>query len=36
MISDNFDQKCLVAITIIDKLKIVLSDNDNDKKFINR
>ena len=33
IISDNFAQKCLVAITIIDKSKIVLSDNDNDKNL---
>ena len=33
MIPDNFAQKCLVAITIIDKLKIVPSDNDNDKNL---
>ena len=33
MISDNFAQKCRIAITIIDKSKIALSDNDNDKKL---
>ena len=33
MISNNFTQKCLVAITIIDKSKVALSDNDNDKKI---
>ena len=33
MISDNFAQKCLVAITIIEKLKIVLSDDDNGKNL---
>ena len=33
MISDHFAHKCLVAITIIDKLNIVLSDNDNDKNL---
>ena len=28
MISDNFAQKCTLAITIIDKSKVALSDND--------
>ena len=31
MISDNFAQKCHVAITIIDKSNVDLSDNNNDK-----
>ena len=31
MISDNFAQKCHVAI--IDRSKIALSDNDTDKKL---
>ena len=30
---DNFAQKCHVAITIIDKSKIALSDNDNGKNL---
>ena len=34
MISDNFAQKCHVAITIIDKSKIALSDYDNDEIII--
>ena len=33
MISDNFAQKCHIAITIIDKSKIAFSDNDNDKNL---
>ena len=33
MISDNFAQKYHVAITIIDKSKVALSDNDNDKNL---
>ena len=33
MIIDNFAEKCHVAITIIDTLKIVLSDNDKDKNL---
>ena len=33
MISNNFAQKCHVAITITDKSKCSLSDNDNNKKL---
>ena len=33
MISDNFAQKCHVAMPIIDKSKVALSDNDKDKKL---
>ena len=33
IISDNFAQKCHIAITIIDKSKVALSDNDNDKNL---
>ena len=35
MISDNFAQKCHIAITIIDKSKIALSDNDKNLSFDN-
>ena len=35
MISDNFAQKCHVAITIIDKLKIAFSDNDKNLSIDN-
>ena len=34
MISDNFAQKCHVAITIIVKSKVALRDNDNDRNLI--
>ena len=33
MIIDNFAKKCHVAITIIDKSKVALSDNDSDKNL---
>ena len=32
-ISDNFDQKCHVAITIIYKLKVTISYNNTDKNL---
>ena len=35
MISDNFPQKRHIAITIIDKSKIALSDNDNNLSIDN-